>query len=92
MELLKTSKNVYITCVCNNPKNSNYVKRSKCKKDTLRVQLSKFSFTDMVFIGGDFNSKTRTQNDFIIENKKVLSYVLQRYELDTIRSVSNKFV
>ena len=57
MELLKTSKNVYITGVCNSPKNSNYVKRSKCNKDTLRVQLSKFSFTDMVFIGGDLTVK-----------------------------------
>ena len=44
----------------------------------------------MIFVGGDFNSKIGTQNDFIIENEKDLNYLSRDYELDTIRSVRNK--
>ena len=43
----------------------------------------------MVFVGSDFNSRIGTQNDFITESKKDLNYLLQDYELDTIRSVRN---
>ena len=43
----------------------------------------------MIFVGGDFNSRTGTQNDFIIENKEGLNYLPQDYELDTIRLVRN---
>ena len=43
----------------------------------------------MVFVGGDFNSRIGTQNDFTIENEKDLNYLPQEYELDTIRSVRN---
>ena len=43
----------------------------------------------MIFVGGNFNSRIGTQNDFIIENEKDLNYLPQDYELDTIRSVRN---
>ena len=43
----------------------------------------------MAVVGGDFNIKIGTQNDFIIKNQKDLNYLPQVYELDTIRSVRN---
>ena len=43
----------------------------------------------MIFVGGNFNSRIGTQNDFIIENEKDLNYLIQEYELDTIRLVRN---
>ena len=43
----------------------------------------------MVFIGGDFNSRIGTQNDFIIGHKKDLNYLPQEYELDTVKLVRN---
>ena len=57
--------------------------------DTLCDQLNKFSPNDMIFIGGDFNSRIGTQNDFIIGNEKDLNYLPQDYQLDTIRLVRN---
>ena len=81
---------VYIAGVYNSPKNSSYTKHNERNIiDTLRDQLSKFSPNDMVFVGGDFNIRIGTQNDFIIENEKDLNYLPQDYELDTIRSVRN---
>lgn len=50
--------------------------------DTLRDSLLKFSTNDIVFIGGDFNSKIEIENDFITENEKDLNYLPQNYELD----------
>ena len=82
--------NVYIAGVYNNLKNSSYTKRNECNiAGILRDQLSKFSPNEMVFIGGNFNSKIGTQNDFIIENEKDLNYLPLVYELDTVRSVRN---
>ena len=40
------------------------------------------------FFGNNINSRTGTQNDFIIGSKKALSCVLQGYELDKFRSIS----
>ena len=57
--------------------------------DTLCDQLNKFSPNDMIFMGGDFNSRIGTQNDFIIGNEKDLNYLPQDYQLDTIRLVRN---
>ena len=58
-------------------------------QDTLRDKLSKFSPNDMIFVGGEFNSRIGTQNDFITENEKDLNYLPQDYELDSIRLVRN---
>ena len=70
--------NVYIAGVYNSPKNSGYTKHNECNIiDTLRDQVSKFSPDDMIFVGGDFNSRIETQNDFIIENEKDLNYLPQ---------------
>ena len=82
--------NVYIAGVYNSPKNSSYIKYNKCNiVDTLPYQLSKFSPNDMVFVGGHFNCRIETQNDFIIKNQKDLNYLPQDYELNTIRLVRN---
>ena len=90
MGLLKTLINVYIAGAYNSPENSSYTKLNECNiKDALRDQLSKFSPNDMVFIGGDFNSRIGTQTGFIIENDKDLNYLPLDYELDTITSVGN---
>ena len=89
-ELLKTSMNFYIAGVYKSPKNSSDAKHNECNIiDTLRDQLSKFSPNDMVYVGDNFNSRIGTQNDFIIENGKDLTYLLQEYELDAITSVRN---
>ena len=71
-------------------KNASYTKHNKCNIiDILHDQLSKFSPNNMVFIGGDFNSRIGTQNDFIIGHKKDLNYLPQEYELDTVKLVRN---
>ena len=76
--LLKTPMNVYIAGVYNSLKNSSYTKHNECNIiDTLRDQLSKFSLNNMVFVGGNFNSRIGTQNDFIIEKEKDLNYYLR---------------
>ena len=88
--LIKTPMNVCIAGVYNSPKNSSYTKHNEYNITyTPRDQLSKFSPSDMVFVGGDLNKRIGTQNDFIVENKKDLNYLPQDYELDTIRSVKN---
>ena len=88
--LIKTPMNVCIAGVYNSPKNSSYTKHNEYNITyTPRDQLSKFSPSDMVFVGGDLNKRIGTQNDFIVENKKDLNYLPQDYELDTIRSVRN---
>ena len=70
-------------------KNSDYAKRNECNIDILRDQLSKFSPNDMVFRGGDFNSRIRATMDLINEHEKDLNYLPLDYEFDTIRSVRN---
>ena len=54
--------NVYVAGVHNSPKNSSYAKHNECTIiGTLRDQLNEFSPNDMVFIGGEFNSRIGTQ-------------------------------
>lgn len=90
MGLSRTPRNIYVAGVYNSPKNSSKRKRNECNiTGTLRDQLSKFSSTEMVFRGGDFNIRIGIQNDFMIENEKDLNYLPQDYELNTIRSVRN---
>ena len=73
----------------NIPKHSNYTKEDNCNViDILREQLSKFSSSDIIFIGGEFNSRVRTGNDFIIESENDLDY-LPKDEIDSITSIRN---
>ena len=55
----------------------------------LEEQLSKFSSSDIIFIGGDFDSRVGTQDDFIIESENDLAYLPQSYEIDSITSIKN---
>ena len=39
--------------------------------------------SDLVLIGGDFNSRTGTLSDFVIEDERDLPFLPENYELDT---------
>ena len=51
--------------------------------------MSKFSSSDIILIGGDFNSRLGTQDDIITENENDLVYLPQDYEIDSITSIGN---
>ena len=51
--------------------------------------MSKFSSSDIILIGGDFNSRLGTQDDIITENENDLAYLPQDYEIDGITSIRN---
>ena len=88
--VLHATKEVYIAGVYNSPKYSTYTKEKNLNViDTLKEQLTFFSSSDIIFIGGDFNSRVGTQNDFIVENEKDFNYLPQDYELDIVTSVRN---
>ena len=87
---IHATKEVYIAGIYNSPKYSNYTKEKICNViDVLKEQLTSFSSSDIIFIGGDFNSRIGTHDDFISENEKDLTYLPQDYELDSITSVRN---
>ena len=66
----------------------NYTKENNCNViDTLREQLSQFYSSEIIFIGGDFNSRGRTRDDFIIESENELDYLPQDCEIDSITSI-----
>ena len=44
--------------------------------------------SDIIFIE-DFNSRVETRDDFIIESKNNLDYLLQDYEIESITSIRN---
>lgn len=80
-------KPVFIAGVYNSPINSKYHKENKFQFFTdLENQLKMFQTTDMVIIGGDFNSRVSDMPDFIIENEKDLQYMPENYETDLVRS------
>ena len=72
---LHADREFYLSGVHNSPKYSNYARENNCNViDILREQLTKFSSSDIIFIGGDFNSKVGSQKDFIIESENDLDY------------------
>lgn len=84
------NKDFYIAGVCNSLRNSRYTKGNLFNfLDILRYQLSKFSSSVIIFIGGNFNSSIGNQPDFINEIERALNCLSWEYELDTIRSVRN---
>ena len=84
------SKEVYVAGVYNSPKYSNYTKENNCNIiEILTEQLKIFSSSDIVFIGGDFNSRIGTQNDLILESEKDISYLTPDYEIDTTLPIRN---
>ena len=57
--------------VYNSLENSEYSKmRKDSHLDELREKLLTFSESDLVLIGGDFNSRTGTLSDFVIEDER----------------------
>ena len=81
---LHNKSNTYIACVYNSPKNSTYTKETECNVlQLIEEQLAKFSESDQIIIGGDFNSRIGTKADLITEDKKDLDFLPESYELDT---------
>ena len=81
---LHGDREVYLAGVYNSPKYSIYTKEKNCNViDILREQLTKFSLSDIIFIGGDFNSRVGSQDDFITESENDLDYLPQDYEIDS---------
>ena len=80
----------YIACACNSPKNSTYTKENECNVlQLIEEQLAKFSESDQIIIGGDFNSRIGTKADFIVEDRKDLDFLPEGYELDTFTTHRN---
>ena len=74
----------YIACACNSPKNSTYTKENECNVlQLIEEQLAKFSESDQIIIGGDFNSRIGTKADFMVEDRKDLEFLPKGSELDT---------
>ena len=82
--------NPFIACVYNSPKNSRYSKFYDSNViDRLEQQLKKFCPSDLILIGGDFNSRTGTEPDYITEDTRDLSFLSADYELETFTVSKN---
>ena len=56
--------NIFVACVYTSSKNSRYTKFYDSNViDRLEQQLNKFSSSNLILIGGDFNSRTGTEPD-----------------------------
>ena len=87
---LNNKSSNYIACACNSPKNSTYTKENECNVlQLIEEQLAKFSESDQIIIGGDFNSRIGTKADFIVEDRKDLDFLPEGYELDTFTTHRN---
>ena len=76
--------NIFVACVYNTPKSSNNTEFYDSNViDRLKQQLEKFSSSNLIVIGRDFNSKTGTEPDYITEYTRDLSFLPEDYELDT---------
>ena len=51
--------------------------------DRLEQQLKKFSSSDLILIGWIFNSRIRTEPEYITEDARNSSFLPRDYELDT---------
>ena len=53
-----------------------YTKKKKCNVfELIEKQLAKFSESDQIIIGGDFNSKIGIKLDFIVRDMKDLDFL-----------------
>ena len=87
---LNNKSNTYIACVYISPKNLTYTKENECNfLQLLEKQLVKFSESDQIIIGGDFNSRIGTKADFIVEERKDLDFLPEGYALDTFTTHRN---
>ena len=73
---MKNKSNTYIAYVYNSSKNSTYTKENECNVlQFIEEQLVKFSESNQIIIGGDFNSRIGTKADFIVEDRKDLDFL-----------------
>ena len=80
----KHNKSLYVAAVYNSPEYSEYSKmRKDSPLDELREKLLTFSESDLVLKRGDFNSRTGTLSDFVIEDERDLPFLPENYELNT---------
>ena len=87
---MNNKSNTYIACVYNRPKISTYTKENECNVlQLIEEQSAKFSESDQIIIGGDFNSRIGTKADFIVEDRKDLDFLPEGYELDTFTTHRN---
>ena len=71
----------------NSPKSSTYSKENECNfLQLIEEQLAKFSESDQIIIGRDFNSRIGTKADFIVEDRKDLNFLP---EVDTFTTHRN---
>ena len=87
---LKNKSNTHIAYVYNSSKNLTYAKENECNVlQFIEEQLVKFSESNQIIIGGNFNSRIVTKADFIAEDRKDLDFLPEGYELDTFTTHRN---
>ena len=80
---MSNKSKTYIACAYNRLKHSTYTKKNEF--NVLRLiekQLATLSKSDQIKIEEDFNSRIGTKVDFIVEDRKVLDFLLEGYKLD----------
>ena len=89
---INTEKDLNIGVIYNSPINSSYAK-TQTSDFFLELQTKMTSFTqnDYVIIGGDFNARTGTMSDFIVENNKEIHTLNlpDNYCIDELKNVRN---
>ena len=73
---LNNKSNTYIACAYKSPKNLTYTKVNECNiLQLIEEQLAKFSESNQIKIGGDFNSRIGNKADFIAEDRKDMDFL-----------------
>ena len=86
----KNKSNTYIACLYNSWETSTYTKINECNViELIEKQLGTFSELDKIVIGGDFNSRIGTKEDFINEDRKDLDFLAEYFELDSFTTPRN---
>ena len=87
---MNNKSNTYIACVYNSPKNSTYTKEDECNVlQLIEEQLAKFSKSDQIIIGEDFNSRIGTTANLIVDDRKDLYFLPEGYELNNFTTHRN---
>ena len=67
-----------------------HTKENECNfLELIGKQLAKFSESDQIIIGGNFNSRIGTNSDFKVEGRIDLDFPPEGYELDTFTKHRN---
>ena len=87
----KNKSNTYIACLYNSWETSTYTKINECYViELIEKQLGTFPELDKIVIGGDFNCRIGTKEDFINEDRKDLDFLAEYFELDSFTTPRNK--